>query len=116
MSNLSPNALLKFHRMVKRSERTEGKWLSVVFKIHTINGVQNGARHVTIISRSVQPVGTQATRGEPPSALPGPGARAVLPLWLGSGRSGTGREGIRGFGSGDHRAAMLGTFLETMGT
>ena len=31
-----------------------------------------------ISKRSIQPVGTQATRGEPPSAIFGPGARAVL--------------------------------------
>ena len=30
--------------------------------------------------KSIQPVGTQATRAKPSSAVPGPGARAVLPL------------------------------------
>ena len=36
--------------------------------------------------KSIQPGGTQATRGEPPSAILVPGVRAVLLLWLGSGR------------------------------
>ena len=39
-----------------------------------------------VSKKSIQPCGTQATQGEPPSAILGPGVRAVLLLWLGSGR------------------------------